>query len=554
MALKLFIVFLCANLVFAQSPPLTNSIVFNVREFGAKGDGSTDDTAAFRAAAAASSAVHGTLFMPSGQYYLTGTVTVTAGDITGAGQQASVILFPTALAAGNAVFAVSNTYGTVRQTISNFSIIGPGNSSYTAGVDAGVMDGIQAGNMTPYFEKVTISGFRNAEVLFGAGGHAYNVGVTLTRNYYGIYVRINHSDYYVIDSDLTGNTMASIATPSDQGFDSMHLIATHMCFSPYGIYQEATPANQGAKAFLTDVEIDHGRFEQCGNAAIFSAAQFDSSDKNAVNNLQIRQPGFTWDYSTGSPYTLVSAKRSYPVQLSLVLGNNVIDPGFVAPPTFAINTAYVLGAIITDSNGNMQQCSTAGTSGGSAPTWNTVTNGTTTTGSAVFTNKGTAGGYGIFNVAQLANNAAMTIKDAIAFSSVNFGLVSGGIITLGKDGNQVTYTDAGAQVPLSYQSLWSTGNCNTTAQPAICTGDATGIVAVPATVTDLIVEPGSIITAASRIFFSQNDAATGLGTCDTSFFILKEGSTRVPGTGFHLLLDHAPASGKVACIQYTVFN
>ena len=46
--------------------------------------------------------------------------------------------------------------------------------------------------------------------------------------------------------------------------------------------------------------------------------------------------------------------------------------------------------IVTDSNGNLQAVKTAGTSGGSAPSWNTTIGGTTNDGSVVWVNIGTA--------------------------------------------------------------------------------------------------------------------------------------------------------------------
>lgn len=50
---------------------LLNNAVFNVKDFGAKGDGVTDDTAAFAAAAAACNLVNGRLVIPSGTYAIT---------------------------------------------------------------------------------------------------------------------------------------------------------------------------------------------------------------------------------------------------------------------------------------------------------------------------------------------------------------------------------------------------------------------------------------------------------------------------------------------------
>lgn len=60
---------------------------------------------------------------------------------------------------------------------------------------------------------------------------------------------------------------------------------------------------------------------------------------------------------------------------------------------WAAGTAYSVGALILDSNGNVQQCSTTGTSGTGYPAW--ATSGTTNDGTAVWTflgkNAGTSG-------------------------------------------------------------------------------------------------------------------------------------------------------------------
>ncbi|GEM_PF-3723156 len=51
--------------------------------------------------------------------------------------------------------------------------------------------------------------------------------------------------------------------------------------------------------------------------------------------------------------------------------------------------AYALGAQILDANGNVQQCTEAGTSGASAPYWNKAIGGTTPDGTVTWTNAGT---------------------------------------------------------------------------------------------------------------------------------------------------------------------
>lgn len=54
-------------------------------------------------------------------------------------------------------------------------------------------------------------------------------------------------------------------------------------------------------------------------------------------------------------------------------------------------TNVSVGYVLVDSNGNSQQVTTAGPTGASIPTWNTTTGGTTTDGTAVWTNIGPIG-------------------------------------------------------------------------------------------------------------------------------------------------------------------
>jgi len=56
-----------------------------------------------------------------------------------------------------------------------------------------------------------------------------------------------------------------------------------------------------------------------------------------------------------------------------------------ANPLWAGSVVRSLGTIIVDANGNLQRCTTAGTSGASAPTWAAAINATTTDASAVWT-------------------------------------------------------------------------------------------------------------------------------------------------------------------------
>ena len=69
-------------LATARAPPAAAQEVFNVLEYGAKGDGATSDTAAIRAAAAALEAAGGgTLLFPARRRYLTGAFNLSSHTV-----------------------------------------------------------------------------------------------------------------------------------------------------------------------------------------------------------------------------------------------------------------------------------------------------------------------------------------------------------------------------------------------------------------------------------------------------------------------------------------
>jgi hypothetical protein len=88
----------------------------------------------------------------------------------------------------------------------------------------------------------------------------------------------------------------------------------------------------------------------------------------------------------------------------LCRGNSVMNWGLIAPavaptaintlnttyPQWQANTFYSPGLLIVDSNSNIQLLTTSGTAGSTQPTWNVTAGGTTTDGTAVWTNQGTA--------------------------------------------------------------------------------------------------------------------------------------------------------------------
>lgn len=102
------------------------------------------------------------------------------------------------------------------------------------------------------------------------------------------------------------------------------------------------------------------------------------SEKNIITRL----------YAFGSEKNLASDYRSHSRRLKFVLvgGESYLEK-YITATTWASATAYTLGDYVepTTPNDYIYECTTAGTSGGSEPTWGTTEGGTTADGTVIWT-------------------------------------------------------------------------------------------------------------------------------------------------------------------------
>ena len=121
--------------------------VFNVKAYGATGDGTTDDTSSIQAAWSAAKAVNGTLFFPPGTYLLSTQLnkpmSFAGPDIRGAGPQATVLDYSGA--AGTAAIDYIGGSGELSGIkISGFTIKGTGTQW---GIELDGQDGVEVSNV-----------------------------------------------------------------------------------------------------------------------------------------------------------------------------------------------------------------------------------------------------------------------------------------------------------------------------------------------------------------------------------------------------------------------
>jgi hypothetical protein len=184
---------------------------FNVKDdaYGAKGDGSTDDTAAIQTAITAASAGGGTVFFPAGTYIISNTLSVTADNVQllGTGRNSTIqakSTFPASPmiwyqgpgGAGNFRFGTSIISLRLINTVGSTSAIGLQlDSTYYAKIHRVDVDGIYANNIylngigTAFGAYTTI---RDCHMGPGPGG-ATSGGIGLLTN--------NH-EFNVIDSNV----------------------------------------------------------------------------------------------------------------------------------------------------------------------------------------------------------------------------------------------------------------------------------------------------------------------------------------------------------------
>ena len=296
--------------------------VSSVLDFGAKCDGSNDDTNAIRTAAA--TVKTGALYIPVGR-----TCVMANGSVTVLGPLFSfpgggTIKFTRDLGGGKAGIYFQGP------TIDNINLVGPGGTAYPGpGKTRSEMDGLQVGTSPdvapqPFLRGLNIQGFRSAVVFNTNYGHIRLEDSLISNNYYGIYLLSNAGDTKVYNSEIVGQGMAGIACPaSSHCLDGDCIImGSHIGFSPYGIYQEA--GNGAGGGFLSGCLIAETHFESVGNGAIKSAATSDRLIQHSLDSTYIIHPGFSRD-GTGN-YTIAGG-MIYAIDVPEIGGQLRIDQG-----------------------------------------------------------------------------------------------------------------------------------------------------------------------------------------------------------------------------------
>jgi hypothetical protein len=301
---------------------LSGGAARSVSDFGAKCDGTTDDTEAFQRAATSLKG-KGALYIPVGQTCVIASSGITVPVALFSFPGGATLKFPHDFGAGKAGIYLQGNW------VENINLIGPGGKAFPGvGKTRSQMDGLQVGTdpaaaPQPFLRELNIQGFHSALVYNTNYGHIHLADSVITNNYYGIYLLSNAGDTKIYDSEITGQAMAGIACPAGSHcLDGGCIISgTHLGFSPYGIYQEAGASETGG--FVSDCLMEQVRFESIGNAAIHSAATANGRHlQPALDTTYIIHPGFSWDHRYA-----IAASASYAIDVPYIDGQLRIDQG-----------------------------------------------------------------------------------------------------------------------------------------------------------------------------------------------------------------------------------
>jgi len=139
----------------------SNECCISVKDFGAKGDGVTDDTIAIQAAITSLQTTGGCVCIPTGTYVVSNTITIPSKvSVTGSGTASTVISATLAMTNLQDVFYAN---GSSFVSLSNLSILGNTNGTNGAGSGIHLKSGSNNKVSNVYIENTTQAGIRLEE-------------------------------------------------------------------------------------------------------------------------------------------------------------------------------------------------------------------------------------------------------------------------------------------------------------------------------------------------------------------------------------------------------
>jgi pectate lyase-like protein len=293
---------------------------WDIRNFGAIGDGVSDDTEAIQDALTAASVNEGAgLIIPELTFVVTDELVLPFGvNVYGRGQR-SQLWWPDDLGADKYGIRIDDpTYAA--NVITDLRLTGPGTNTAlgTAPCD---MDGIQISSNV-VVNRSKAEWFRSGGVFMG--NHAYVNQSWFTKCYYGLYwgdptdSGPTYDNNYVINTIMDGEKMASVGVAPNNILTSVGFKQCHLGFSPYAIYSEDSRTEDVA----VNLMLDTCALEQTGNGVFF-----DEDDNSDYRWQGITMLGCT-EYGTFNPTYKINARDTdFAYKVAGAVNWNIISNG-----------------------------------------------------------------------------------------------------------------------------------------------------------------------------------------------------------------------------------
>lgn len=274
--------------------------VFNVKDYGAVGNGITDDTTAIQnASTAAVAAGGGLVWFPPGTYKITAQITMGGGRAAFGGSSAAstILLWPNDLGAGNFCFTNYSSVNGLGPTVDNLTLQGPIVITTTNQTPANMMGIYLDQRFT--VNMCEVKGFYAS--IYYNGDHCTVMNSRLYGSWYSILrdkVSGRTGDNVFFNCDCTGPVgYASLAVTGTDHISGDVFEHVHLGFTAYGIWGEANISHEDMVDDCTFIAVN---FEQCGNEMIGCNSDRSIHD-NWFYNCQAAQFGAAATHIVGKP-------------------------------------------------------------------------------------------------------------------------------------------------------------------------------------------------------------------------------------------------------------
>jgi hypothetical protein len=320
---------------------------FNVRDYGAVGNGVTDDAAAIQAASAAAAAVSGTVFFPPGTYLSGSTLTIASDSVRwqGSGYQITTIKGPD----GSIVLDVGN---------------GTSQNHYIALADLTLTRQTAGGAITVRLRKQDQVRIDNCSIAGGTTCLDMSQCIASVVSGCGIYsqtayaVRVDNSDQVAFNANLFETNFSSTATHFrvESGNKSITIDGNIMSTGQYAIFADGGPSN--------DITVTGNNVENCDNGFFIAPLGASASKRWTIvgNTLRGKAAGGSEGVrlygadnvvvgNTITNYTTSVNESGAGAANNLVVGNrvdasiNVTSAGSVVGPNLGSGAITVAGDI-----------------------------------------------------------------------------------------------------------------------------------------------------------------------------------------------------------------